>query len=445
MAYTFASETVGRGHPDKVADQISDAIVDAILALDEKAPSRQGSTEVGRSRVACETLVRKDRIILAGEINGWSKADGGWLGGQTANSAQEIAEIINLQALVKATIRDIGYTGGFTSGFDADSKNLQIDNLLDLQSAQINDGVRQGDELGAGDQGLMFGYATNECQHLDLADSKSAEAFRSLDDLLMPAPIAICRYLLQQLKRVQTDPQNEGEQEWGPKLGPDVKTQVTVSYDNNRRPIGPLENLVLSTQHKQGSSVDALREWVIEEFLPANLPAALMPVRDQIFVNPAGPFTAAGPAADAGLTGRKIIVDTYGGMARHGGGAFSGKDPTKVDRSAAYAARNIARAIVNVGIADTAEVQLAYAIGESQPKNIFVKTQRSNDSYEHLSDTDLAKAIPDHFPVVPAKIISELDLWRPIYHDTAANGHFGRSTLPWEQEPPASWGQFAQI
>src|SRR5881394_3187419 len=371
--YLFTSESVSEGHPDKVADQISDVVLDAILAEDD------------RGRVACETLVKTGVVIVAGEVT-----TSAW---------------VDVEALVRRTVLDIGYNSS-DMGFDGGSCGVL--NLIGKQSPDIAQGVDRKDERkqGAGDQGLMFGYATNET------------------DVLMPAPITLAHRLVKRQAQVR----KSGRLPW---LRPDAKSQVTLRYEE-AKPVG-LEAVVLSTQHSPEISTKVLREAVMEEILKPILPAKWVDKRTRYHINPTGRFVIGGPVGDCGLTGRKIIVDTYGGFARHGGGAFSGKDPSKVDRSAAYYARYIAKHIAAAGLARRCEVQFAYAIGVAEPVSMLVDTFGTGT----VSDEKLTKAVLATFDARPGMLIQELDLRRPIYRQTAAYGHFGRE-LPeftWEKTP----------
>src|ERR1700724_3650188 len=368
-SFSFTSESVSEGHPDKVADQISDAVLDAILAADPKG------------RVACETLVKTGVVIVAGEVTTSAWVDG--------------------EAIVRKTVLDIGYD---TSDMGFDGASCGVLNIIGKQSPDIAQGVDRKDERkqGAGDQGLMFGYATNET------------------DVLMPAPITLAHRLVKRQAQVRKN----GKLPW---LRPDAKSQVTLRYENDK-PAG-LEAVVLSTQHEDSISTKQLREAVMEEILKPVLPAKWIDKRTKYHLNPTGRFVIGGPVGDCGLTGGKIIVDTYGGFARHGGGAFSGKDPSKVDRSAAYAARYVAKNIVAAGLADRCEVQLSYAIGVARPVSISVDTFDTGK----VSEEVLVELIRKHFDLRPAGIIKQLDLRRPIYRQTAAYGHFGRT------EPEFSW------
>ncbi|MGH3579486.1 MAG: methionine adenosyltransferase, partial [Mycobacterium sp.] len=359
--YLFTSESVSEGHPDKVADQISDAVLDAILKED------------ARGRVACETLVKTGVVIVAGEVTTTA-----W---------------VDVEALVRKTVLDIGYNSS-DMGFDGASCGVL--NLIGKQSPDIAQGVDRKDarRQGAGDQGLMFGYATNETE------------------VLMPAAITLAHRLVKRQAQVR----KAGKLPW---LRPDAKSQVTLRY-RDHQPVG-LEAVVLSTQHSPEVSTRALREAVMEEILKPTLPAKWLDKRTRYHINPTGRFVTGGPVGDCGLTGRKIIVDTYGGFARHGGGAFSGKDPSKVDRSAAYAARYVAKNIVAAGLAERCEVQLSYAIGVAEPTSIMVETFGTG----RVSRERLTQLIRKHFDLTPYGLREMLDLVRPIYQKTAAYGHFG--------------------
>jgi S-adenosylmethionine synthetase len=369
-SYLFTSESVSEGHPDKVADQISDAVLDAILAQDK------------RGRVACETLVKTGVVIVAGEVT-----TSAW---------------VDVEALVRKTVLEIGYDHS-DMGFDGAS--CGVVNIIGKQSPDIAQGVDRKDEKkqGAGDQGLMFGYATNET------------------DVLMPAAITLAHRLVKK----QADVRKKGKLSW---LRPDAKSQVTLRYENDA-PVG-IEAVVLSTQHSPDVSTKTLREAVMEEILKPVLPAKWIDKRTKYHINPTGRFVVGGPVGDCGLTGRKIIVDTYGGFARHGGGAFSGKDPSKVDRSAAYGARYVAKNIVAAGLADRCEVQLSYAIGVAEPTSIMVETFGTGT----VSNERLTALVRKHFDLTPYGLREMLDLVRPIYQKTAAYGHFGRteSEFTWE-------------
>ena len=371
--YLFTSESVSEGHPDKVADQISDSVIDAIFAQDTKA------------RVACETLVNTGMVVLSGEIT--------------------TSAIIDYPTIVRDTVREIGYTSS-EMGFDADSCAVLV--AMDKQSVDIAQGVNEGEGLdlnqGAGDQGLMFGYACNET------------------DVLMPFPITYSHLLVKK----QAEVRKNGELSW---LRPDAKSQVTVIYED-KVPTA-IDTVVLSTQHAPGMDHKDIEQEVIEHIIKPVLPENMITERTRYLVNPTGRFVIGGPVGDCGLTGRKIIVDTYGGMARHGGGAFSGKDPSKVDRSAAYAARYVAKNIVAAGLADRCEIQVSYAIGVAEPTSISVETFGTGK----VDHDKLIKAIREVFDLRPKGIIEMLDLLRPIYKQTAAYGHFGRNDidLPWEK------------
>ena len=372
----FTSESVSEGHPDKMADQISDAILDAILAQDVDA------------RVACETMVKTGVVIIAGEIS--------------TNC------YVDLEDIVRAVIRDIGYNSS-ELGFDWES--CAVLNAIGKQSRDIAMGVDKdaSDELGAGDQGLMFGYASNET------------------DVLMPAPICYAHRLMQR--------QSEVRRRSLPWLRPDAKSQISLSYDANGNPTS-IEAVVLSTQHDPDKSNAEIHEAVMEEIIKPVLPAHWLNSNTKYFINPTGRFVTGGPMGDCGLTGRKIIVDTYGGMARHGGGAFSGKDPSKVDRSAAYACRYVAKNIVAAGLAERCEVQISYAIGVAEPTSISVNSFGSGK----VPDAELARIIRANFDLRPRGIIDMLQLQRPIYRPTATYGHFGRD-LPeftWERTDKAA-------
>jgi len=375
--YLFTSESVSEGHPDKVADQISDAVVDAMLAEDPG------------SRVACETMVKTGMVILAGEVT-----TRGW---------------VDLESLVRKVIYEIGYNH-CDVGFDAET--CAVISAIGKQSGDIAMGVNETEshEQGAGDQGLMFGYACNET------------------DVLMPAPITYAHRLVQR----QSEIRNSGTLPW---LRPDAKSQLTFRYENNK-PVG-IDAIVLSTQHDPDISEKALREAVIDEIIKPVLPAEWLDKckSENIHVNPTGRFVIGGPVGDCGLTGRKIIVDTYGGMARHGGGAFSGKDPSKVDRSAAYAARYVAKNIIAAGLAERCEIQVSYAIGVAEPTSISIDTFGTGK----LDDGKLVTLIRDHFDLRPKGLISMLNLLRPIYRQTAAYGHFGRTedAFTWEKTDKA--------
>lgn len=372
MGYLFTSESVSEGHPDKVADQISDAVLDKLLAYD---PS---------SKVACETLVTTGQVVLAGEV--------------------KTGAYVDLQLIAREVIQKIGYTKG---EYMFESNSCGVLSAIHEQSADINRGVEREDPMnqGAGDQGMMFGYATNET------------------DEYMPYPIALAHKLTKKLTEVRKDGTL-------PYLRADGKSQVTVEYDENGRPVH-VNAVVISSQHAAEVSQEQIHEDIRKYVIDPVVPQELTDENTKYFINPTGRFVIGGPNGDSGLTGRKIIVDTYGGYARHGGGAFSGKDCTKVDRSAAYAARYVAKNIVAAGLADKCEIQLSYAIGVAQPTSIMVDTFGTGK----LSDEKLVEIIRENFDLRPAGIIKMLDLRRPIYKQTAAYGHFGRNelNLPWEQ------------
>lgn len=371
--HIFTSESVSEGHPDKIADQISDAVLDAILEQDPKA------------RVACETFVKTGMVLVGGEIT-----TSAW---------------VDIEELTRSTIRDIGYVHS-DMGFDANS--CAVLSAIGKQSPDINQGVDKKDpsEQGAGDQGLMFGYASNET------------------DVLMPAPITYSHRLVQQQAKVRKD----GTLSW---LRPDAKSQLSFVYENGK-PVG-IDAVVLSTQHCDTISTADLREAVMEHIIKPVLPTEWLSSKTKFFINPTGRFVIGGPMGDCGLTGRKIIVDSYGGMARHGGGAFSGKDPSKVDRSAAYAARYVAKNIVAAGLAERCEIQVSYAIGVAEPTSISVETFGTSK----LSEDQLIALIRRHFDLRPYGLIQMLQLERPIYRATAAYGHFGRNEFPWENTDKA--------
>ncbi|MGB5244967.1 MAG: methionine adenosyltransferase [Woeseia sp.] len=370
-SYLFTSESVSEGHPDKVSDQISDAVLDAILEQDKSA------------RVACETLVKTGMVLVAGEVT-----TSAW---------------VDIEELVRKTVLEIGYTDS-DMGFDGAS--CAVINALGKQSPDIAQGVDREDpeNQGAGDQGLMFGYATNET------------------NVLMPAPITFAHRLVKR----QAEVRKNGTLPW---LRPDAKSQVTFRYENDK-PVS-IDAVVLSTQHHADISMKDLKEAVLEEIIKPVLPAEWLSNDTQYHINPTGRFEIGGPMGDCGLTGRKIIVDTYGGSARHGGGAFSGKDPSKVDRSAAYACRYVAKNIVAAGLADRCEIQVSYAIGVAEPTSISVQTFGTGK----ISEERLTALIRKHFDLRPYGILKMLDLIQPIYKATAAYGHFGREDidLSWER------------
>lgn len=374
MGYIFTSESVSEGHPDKVCDQISDAILDSYLAQDPN------------SRVACETLIKNNTVIVAGEI--------------TSSGTPNIEEVI------RNTVNEIGYNHD-DLGFNGN--NCEIQNLISKQSPDIAQGVNEGEgedlDQGAGDQGLMFGYACSETP------------------VLMPAPINLSHELV--LK--QSEVRKNGELSW---LRPDAKSQVSVVYKDDRKTVDYVSAIVLSTQHDEDISQDEIKAKVREKIINPIIPTEWIKEDTKIYINPTGKFVIGGPVGDCGLTGRKIIVDTYGGMARHGGGAFSGKDPSKVDRSAAYACRYVAKNIVAAGLAERCEVQVSYAIGIAEPTSITVDTLGTGT----LSENEISQIVRDNFDLRPKNLINLLDLKRPIYKNTASYGHFGRENkdFSWE-------------
>jgi S-adenosylmethionine synthetase len=367
---TFTSESVSEGHPDKMADQISDAVLDAILKEDPNG------------RVACETMVKTGMVVIAGEITTSS-----W---------------VDLEEICREVILDIGYD---SSDVGFDGATCAVINAIGKQSPDIAMGVDEGadHEQGAGDQGLMFGYATNET------------------DVLMPAPITYSHLLVHK----QAEVRKNGKLSF---LRPDAKSQISFKYDEQGSPIG-IEAVVLSTQHDPDISLKDLREAVMKEIIEPVLPANWLHSDTKYFINPTGNFVIGGPVGDCGLTGRKIIVDTYGGMARHGGGAFSGKDPSKVDRSAAYAGRYVAKNIVAAGLADKCEIQISYAIGVAEPTSISIDTFGTGK----IPEVEIEALVREHFELRPKGLIDMLNLKRPIYRQTAAYGHFGR------EEPDFTW------
>lgn len=368
-SYLFTSESVSEGHPDKIADQISDAVLDEILKQDPKA------------RVACETYVKTGMALVGGEIT-----TSAW---------------VDIENLTRQVIRDIGYKHS-EMGFDGNS--CAVLNAIGKQSSDINQGVDRENPLdqGAGDQGIMFGYATNETE------------------VLMPAAITYAHRLMEK----QAEVRKSGKLAW---LRPDAKSQVTLKYEDNK--IVGVDAVVLSTQHSEEVSQKEIYEGVMEEIIKPILPSEWLSQQTKYFINPTGRFVIGGPMGDCGLTGRKIIVDTYGGAARHGGGAFSGKDPSKVDRSAAYAARYVAKNIVAAGLADRCEIQLSYAIGVAEPTSIMVETFGTGK----VSNEVLVKLVREFFDLRPYGLIKMLNLIQPIYRQTAAYGHFGREQFPWEK------------
>ena len=379
MSYIFTSESVSAGHPDKVCDQISDAILDAYLSADPE------------SRVACETMIKNNLVFVAGEITSTAKP--------------------NIEELVRKTIVEIGYDDD-SLGFNG--SNCEIKNLLSQQSPDIAQGVNEGEgenlEQGAGDQGLMFGYACNET------------------DTLMPLPIDLAHKLVKK----QTDLMRSKELEW---LRPDAKSQVSVIYEDDGKTIKGLSAIVLSTQHSETVSQNEIKDSVMKNIIEPTVPKEWLLDSTDIFINPTGNFVIGGPVGDCGLTGRKIIVDTYGGMARHGGGAFSGKDPSKVDRSAAYASRYVAKNIVAAGLADYCEIQVSYAIGIAKPTSININTFNS----EKISMQRIYELVDKYFDLRPKSLIEMLQLKNISYLPTAAFGHFGRSgeAFTWEKTDKA--------
>jgi S-adenosylmethionine synthetase len=371
----FTSESVSEGHPDKVADQISDAILDAMLAQDPE------------SRVACETLIKTGIVVVAGEIR--------------------TSAVVDVDRVIRATIDRIGYNS-MEVGFDA--SDCTVVNALGMQSADIAMGVDESEEheQGAGDQGLMFGYATNET------------------DVLMPAPITYAHRLVKRQAEMRRSTLGF--------LRPDAKSQLSFRYDEHGKPVA-VDAVVLSTQHAPDISQKDLKEAVMEEIIKPVLPGNWLSADTKVFINPTGKFVIGGPVGDCGLTGRKIIVDTYGGMARHGGGAFSGKDPSKVDRSAAYAGRYVAKNLVAAGLADRLEMQVSYAIGVAEPTSISINTFGTGK----LPEERLVQLVREHFDLRPRGLIAMLDLKKPIYEATAAYGHFGRteSAFSWERTDKA--------
>lgn len=369
QSYVFTSESVSEGHPDKIADQISDAILDAILQQDPNA------------RVACEVMIKTGMVVVGGEIT------------TTAS--------IDVEDITRNVIKDIGYDSS-QMGFDW--KTCAVLSAIGKQSPDIAQGVdnKKTKVLGAGDQGLMFGYASRET------------------DVLMPAPIAYAHRLME----MQASMRKSEALSW---LRPDAKCQLTLRYEHGM-PV-EVDTIVFSTQHSPDIAQEDLIEAVKEEIISEVLPAEWLTSKTRYFINPTGRFVIGGPLGDCGLTGRKIIVDTYGGMARHGGGCFSGKDPSKVDRSAAYAARHVAKNIVAAGLADKCEIQVSYAIGIAEPTSIFVATFGTG----RLADSEIIELIQAHFDLTPQGIIDHHDLLRPIYRHTATYGHYGRMDLPWER------------
>ncbi len=385
--YIFSSESVGEGHPDKVADYISDSVLDACLKYNPKA------------RVACETLVKSNAVVVAGEID---------INKDSGRKPVQLCDVINIEAVVRKAIDEIGYrTPKDDDVFNAST--VFIHNLLTGQSPDIAQGVnaakakgKKTAEQGAGDQGIMFGYATNETPEL------------------MPAPVMFAHRILHELR----DLRHAGKVKW---LRPDCKSQVAVAYKDGR-PIH-IENVVISTQHTADVDHATIEKFCIEKVIKKMLPAELVSKKTQFLINPTGQFIIGGPHGDTGLTGRKIIVDSYGGMGRHGGGAFSGKDPSKVDRSAAYMCRWVAKNIVAAGLASRVELQVAYAIGHPEPTSVHVDTFGTGN----YTDAEIADAVKKVFSFKPADIVKELDLLQPIYRKTTHYGHFTKADLPWEK------------
>ncbi len=381
-SFVFSSESVGEGHPDKVADLISDSVLDACLAIDKS------------SRVACETLVKSNAVVVAGEIT------------IPKIGTKPIDTVLNLGEIIRGAIRDIGYVND-DDVFHADK--VFIHNLLTTQSPDIAQGVdakkakgKKTAEQGAGDQGLMFGFACTETPEL------------------MPTPVMFAHRLGRELTLIR----KSGKAKW---LRPDAKSQVSVRYENGK-PIA-VENVVISTQHAADVEHAEIESFLIDKVIKKVIPASLLTKKTEFLINPTGRFVVGGPQGDSGLTGRKIIVDTYGGWGRHGGGAFSGKDPSKVDRSAAYMCRWVAKNIVAAGLADAAELQVAYAIGHPEPVSVYVDTQGT----AKVAEDKIIAAVNKVFSFKPAAIVKQLNLLRPIYRQTTNYGHFGKADLPWEQ------------
>jgi len=386
-SFVFSSESVGEGHPDKVADLISDSVLDACLTQDRT------------SRVACETMVKSNLVVLAGEITMPKLQD------RKTGQTKPVDEVINIGKVVRDAIRAIGYVNE-DDVFHADK--VFINNYLTTQSPDIAQGVdakkakgKKTAEQGAGDQGLMFGYACTETPEL------------------MPTPVMFAHRLGRKLTQIR----KSGKVDW---LRPDAKSQVSVRYENDR-PVS-VENVVISTQHTADVSHAEIRRYLIDHVIRKVIPARMLTRKTEYLINPTGRFVIGGPQGDSGLTGRKIIVDTYGGWGRHGGGAFSGKDPSKVDRSAAYMCRWVAKNIVASGLADIAELQVAYAIGHPEPVSVYVDTMGTGK----VRDEKIARAVTKVFGFKPADIIRQLNLLRPIYRQTTNYGHFGKAGLPWE-------------
>ena len=388
--FVFSSESVGEGHPDKVADLISDSVLDACLAVDKT------------SRVACETFVKSNIVVVGGEITIPKLQD------KRTGKTKALEEAINIGKVIRDAIRDIGYTND-DDVFHADT--VFINNYLTAQSADIAQGVdakkakgKKTAEQGAGDQGIMFGYACTETPEL------------------MPTPIMFAHRLGRELTRIR----KSGKAPW---LRPDAKSQVSVRYENDK----PVEvvNVVISTQHTADVAHATIEKYLIEHVIRKVIPAGMLTNNTEYLINPTGRFVIGGPQGDSGLTGRKIIVDTYGGWGRHGGGAFSGKDPSKVDRSAAYMGRWVAKNIVAAGLATHTEIQFAYAIGHPQPVSVRVET--FGTALLGISDEQITDAVNQVFSFKPADIVAQLNLLRPIYRQTTNYGHFGKAGLPWEQ------------
>jgi len=371
--YIFTSESVSEGHPDKVCDQISDAVLDAYLKQDPN------------SRVACETLIKNNLVVIAGEITSEGNPD--------------------LEKIVRNVINEIGYNDD-KLGFNGNT--CEFVNHITKQSPDIAQGVNEGEgenlDQGAGDQGLMFGFACNETKNL------------------MPAPIDLSH----QLVKKQSEVRKSGKLPW---LRPDAKSQVSVVYDKDRKNIKSISAIVLSSQHDEDISYEDLKDGIFKDIISPVIPQNLITSETKILINPTGKFVIGGPVGDCGLTGRKIIVDTYGGMARHGGGAFSGKDASKVDRSAAYASRYVAKNIISSKLADYCEIQVSYAIGVAEPTSITIDTFGTNK----ISEEEIVKLVSSNFDFRPKSLINRLGLKKPIYQDTAAYGHFGRNIFSWEK------------
>ncbi len=394
-SFVFSSESVGEGHPDKVADLISDSVLDACLAIDKT------------SRVACETFVKSNVVVVGGEITIPKLQD------KKTGKTQALEEAINLGKVIRDAIREIGYTNN-DDVFHADT--VFINNYLTAQSADIAQGVdakkaegKKTAEQGAGDQGIMFGYACTETPEL------------------MPTPIMFAHRLGRELTKIR----KSGKVAW---LRPDAKSQVSVRYENDK----PVEvvNVVISTQHTADVAHATIEKHLIENVIKKVIPAAMLTKNTEYLINPTGRFVIGGPQGDSGLTGRKIIVDTYGGWGRHGGGAFSGKDPSKVDRSAAYMGRWVAKNIVAAGLATHAEIQFAYAIGH--PKPVSVRVETFGTGILGISDEQITDAVNQVFSFKPADIVAQLNLLRPIYRETTNYGHFGKAGMPWETTSKAA-------